>query len=127
MKSECRVPKSSILLVDDDPQIRRLCRITLEMAGFKVFEADSPTAALAIWETESAAIDLLLTDFNMPGMTGLELAKLLHDQRPSLPVLLISGCYLGTPPVPSEICFLEKPFSLPALTAAVRKGLQLGL
>ncbi len=116
MTKEHQTSEHSILLVDDDPGFRRLCRMALEKVGYLISEADSSNAALKVWGAQPQTIDLLVTDFEMPGLTGLQLAQLLREQRPTLPVLLISGREIAVPP---RIAFLQKPFTARALSETV--------
>lgn len=81
----------TILLVDDDDAIRRVIRSMLELNGYRVLDSGVPSAACALFEEDPAAIDLLVTDIKMPGMTGQALAARLERMRPDLPVLFISG------------------------------------
>lgn len=62
-----------ILIVDDDPHIRRILRISLVAKGYKVLEADCGEAALTLMRSDKC--DLMLVDINMPGITGLELCR----------------------------------------------------
>ena len=112
----------TILLVDDDNAVRRLCRIILEQAGFAVIEADSAESALKLWATWSESIDLLVTDYHMMGLTGLQLAVSLRSSRPNLGVLLISGGAIRES-VPAFVVFLAKPFVPSQLTQAVSRAL----
>ena len=112
----------TILLVDDDAAVRRLCRIILEQAGHNVIEADSAESAQELRATCSESIDLLVTDYHMQGLTGLQLAVSLRSSKPNLGVLLISGGAIREP-VPMSIGFLAKPFSPSQLTQAVSKAL----
>ena len=112
---------SKILLVDDDHSVRRICRIVLERAGFSVVEADSAHAAQIAWETHAQGIVLLVTDYEMPGLTGLQLSVLLRTAKPELKVLIISGFIHDS--IPSSIAFLAKPFSSVDLTEAVHRCL----
>ena len=110
-----------ILLVDDDTRVRRLCRVILERAGFLVVEADSAFSAQTVWRVNCHAIDLLITDHDMPGMTGLQLMTALRATRADLKVLMISGnCQESFPP---SIPFLQKPFSPAELSEAVQRCL----
>jgi two-component system, cell cycle sensor histidine kinase and response regulator CckA len=100
---------ATILLVDDSPRIRPLIRQILDQVGCSVLEADNPQKALELAEEYAGAIDLLLTDVIMPGMTGIELAAQIRAQRPEIKVLCMSG-YSFQAEIPSEISFIEKPF-----------------
>ncbi len=78
----------TILVVDDDPQIRKLCRITLEGAGKLVKEADNGKQALAA--IKRAHVDLILLDLCMPDMDGLEFLKAVRVDSPQLKIVTIS-------------------------------------
>jgi len=107
-----------ILLVDDDTQIRRLLRLILERDGFLVIEADSGLSALSLWRGHGQTIDLLITDLDMPGMTGLQFLAALQATKADLKTVLISGNCIEF--VPESVSFLQKPFSADQLVAAVR-------
>jgi DNA-binding NtrC family response regulator len=105
--------------VDDDPGVRHICRIVLELAGYEVIEADSPHTAMELWKIHAQDIDLLVTDYDMPELTGLELLTFLRVSKPNLKVLLISGkCQ---EPIPASVMFLQKPFTPRILTETVRR------
>ena len=78
----------TILLVDDDPDVRSVTAMMLGSLGYSVLEADSGDEALKVLHNK---IDLVLTDFAMPNMTGAELAEILKRDHPSLPVVFITG------------------------------------
>jgi CheY-like chemotaxis protein len=81
-----------ILLVEDDPHVRALTRTVLEREGYQVCEATHGPEALRVWSARGGQFDLLLTDMVMPGgMNGTALAAELHKQRPTLPVVFMSG------------------------------------
>ncbi len=79
-----------ILLVEDDDAVRDVTAMMLEDLGYAVLEADNAAAALEFLG-KCLRIDLLMADFAMPGMTGVELAKQVGVLRPDLPVLLVTG------------------------------------
>jgi PAS domain S-box-containing protein len=81
--------RGRVLLVEDDPSVRRLARRALEKDGFEVLEADGGEPALRLAAAE--ALDVLVTDVVMPGMSGLELADRVAELRPGMPVLFVSG------------------------------------
>jgi PAS domain S-box-containing protein len=81
---------ATILVVDDDPLVAMSTVDMLEDLGHKVIEANSADQALRILDA-GKEIDLLLTDQAMPGMTGVELAKIARRKRPLLPILLATG------------------------------------
>ena len=84
-------PRSAtILLVDDDNEVREITRAMLRELGHVVLEAGSGGAALDVLQRE-AGIDLLVVDFAMPGMNGAEVVRLAHGRQPNLPVLFVTG------------------------------------
>lgn len=83
-------PSLTILTVDDDVLINIGTAATLEELGHRALEVSSSEEALALL-SGSEPIDLLMTDFSMPGLNGLELAARARALSPGLPILLVSG------------------------------------
>jgi two-component system, cell cycle sensor histidine kinase and response regulator CckA len=115
----------TVLLVEDEPAVRRLASSALTRLGYRVVEAKSGIDAVRVWEENAGSIDLLLTDMVMPaGMTGLDLAGILIELKPDLKVLVTSG-YSDTlrrlPGNTERQRFLSKPFGPSELAAAVRE------
>lgn len=111
-----------ILLVDDDVLIAMSSTDMLIDLGHEVVEVHSGKAALKIIDS-GENFDLLITDYSMPGMTGMELAKAARDRVPDLPVLLASG-YADLPPgVEIDVVRLGKPHSQDQLAAVIDKML----
>jgi CheY-like chemotaxis protein len=81
----------SILYVDDDEAIVFLMKRLLERQGYRVSAYTDPSAALAAVRSQPDAFDLVVTDYNMPGLSGLEVARALREIRADLPVVLASG------------------------------------
>ena len=81
----------TILVVDDEEVVRMLVTRALVEAGFRVVEAGHGTAALAVLESGTYDVDLVLCDLVMPDVNGRDLARWLATHRPGLPILLISG------------------------------------
>ncbi len=79
----------TILFVDDNQMLSRLSREILDMEGFRAICAYSGKEALEAFDKED--IDLLVTDFRMEGMNGLELAHTVHARNPNLPVIIVTG------------------------------------
>lgn len=103
----------AILVVDDEPAIRRLVAHVLEASGYRVLQAASSQEALTLWEAEKARVGLLLTDVMMPvGLNGYELSARLLQQRPDLKVLHMSGFSPDVleNPHADPARFLSKPF-----------------
>src|ERR1700691_281333 len=117
--------QETILLVEDEVNLRRLARQYLERQGYKILEAEDGAAALQIVDGYKATIDLLLTDVIMPGMNGRELAAQVVKLLPNIHVLYMSGYaenavgHHGT--IDAGINLLQKPFSLPVLKDRVRE------
>jgi signal transduction histidine kinase len=98
-----------VLVVDDDPLIAASTAAMLEDAGHMVVEASSGQRALDALRL-GIRVDVVVTDYAMPGMTGLELARRIHQGSPSLPVILVSG-YADLPSsMEIEIPRLAKPY-----------------
>src|SRR5262245_44007411 len=106
--------KLTILLAEDEDDVRELIATYLESRGHQLLVASNGAHALELAHAHDGAIDLLLTDVVMPGMTGVELARRLHRERPCMDLVFMSG-YM---PEPAEIrasafptsTFLAKPF-----------------
>jgi len=81
--------RSVILCVDDETVPLTLRRLVLEKSGFAVVPASSATEALDILKAQ--AVDLVLTDLLMPGLSGLDLARKIKERSPALPIILLSG------------------------------------
>jgi two-component system cell cycle sensor histidine kinase/response regulator CckA len=117
----------TILLVEDESEVRVVATRILRRSGYTVLEASGAGDALLQWELHGKEVDLLLTDVVMPKMTGRQLADRLHALRPEVPVLYMSGytddAMLRQRALGSELAFLPKPFSPEALTRKVREVL----
>jgi signal transduction histidine kinase len=107
----------TVLLVDDDDDVRRMVERLLRRAGYTVITAISGIDALAHARGHTGAIDLLLTDIVMPGMTGQDLIRELAAERPGIEVVFMSGYHPGMPIDPRR--FVAKPFDRDTLLAMV--------
>jgi CheY-like chemotaxis protein len=129
-----RITLANILIVDDDIAVQAVMRLLLERDGHEVVVASDGLKGLKIFE--SGTFDLLVVDIFMPGMDGLETMRLVHQQRPDIPIIVISGR-----PIPPDssagpdfltmavklgaISSLQKPFKAPALRTLVNRCLQI--
>jgi CheY-like chemotaxis protein len=116
---------TTLLLVDDDPAVRRVVGRALERFGYRVVYAADGAEALALLEQHGGAVDLVISDSNMPVMTGSELYRALRGSGRTLRFL----CASGGPIEPIEEAadprwrVLQKPFTLDELLLAVREML----
>lgn len=107
----------TILVVDDEPEVRALAREALEAWGYIVLDTGDPQQALRI--VKAQPVHLLLTDVVMPLMKGTELADHVQAVSASTKVLLMSG-YQTSDIAPSGRPFLDKPFRVETLKERVR-------
>ncbi|WP_175577802.1 response regulator [Mongoliimonas terrestris] len=87
-------PLATVLVVDDDPLVRTVTAAMLEHHGFAVLEAGNGRDALALMgrgEGRGESVDLLIVDFEMPGMNGIAVAEAIGRTRPDLPVIFLTG------------------------------------
>jgi CheY-like chemotaxis protein len=117
----------TLLLVEDERQVRHLARRILVREGYHIVEADSPRQALALADAPGARIDLLITDVVMPKMNGVELIRQLQAKCPELRTLCMSGytedetARRGLREL--KVPFLQKPFTPDTLRQKVREAL----
>jgi two-component system cell cycle sensor histidine kinase/response regulator CckA len=125
--SATRKGHETILLVEDEPDLRELTQMVLSERGYTVIGAPSPAEAERLAGNNGAEIHLLLTDVVMPGISGRELAKRLTGRFPNLRVMYMSGYTYnviaqdGT--LEEGISFLQKPFTPQTLKEKVREAL----
>ncbi len=115
----------TILLAEDEQDVREIAREFLESGGYKVIEAKDASEAINLAAKHGGAIDLLVTDMVMPGMTGQELAVHLQREYPGLHIVFMSGYseHAATEMAHADpsVRLLSKPFSRGALLRAVRE------
>ncbi|RYZ07509.1 MAG: response regulator, partial [Myxococcales bacterium] len=120
-----RLGGATVLVVDDEPTLRAVMRRALARDGHQVLVAEDGARALKLAASHPAPIDLLLTDVVMPGISGLELARRLLEERPGLAVLYVSGFTFEEAVPPTDlaqgVAYLPKPFDALVLTAKVRE------
>jgi CheY-like chemotaxis protein len=114
----------TILLVEDEGSVREFAAAVLRRCGYRVLQAASGGDALDVWKWHSRRITLLFTDLVMhDDMTGLELARRLRAEKPSLKVICTSGyggdSMEGDPAPPEGVRFLQKPYKPQSLANAV--------
>jgi two-component system, cell cycle sensor histidine kinase and response regulator CckA len=115
----------TILVVEDERLLRAMECSILQGCGYRVMEAETGRIALEVWDTDHDKIDVLLTDIRLlRSMSGVELAKRLHERKPQLKIIFTSG---GLPREMDEktlesmnACFLQKPYKHNELIQVVR-------
>jgi CheY-like chemotaxis protein len=117
----------TVLVAEDQPEVRRLALRILTSHGYQLLEASSGPEALELSRRHAGPIDLLVTDVIMPEMTGRELATRLRESRPQIKVLYVSGYtadIIGREGVlDAGVAYLPKPFTPAQLALKVREVL----
>ena len=125
----CKAPMTSnlsnkntktILVVDDEEDIREMISVVLRQGGYAVLEAADCETAEHTYRRHRGEIDLLLTDVCLPGPNGPELAASLRESEPDLPVLFMSGLSEAEAHVP----LLRKPFGVAELLHRVKTSVE---
>jgi response regulator RpfG family c-di-GMP phosphodiesterase len=121
------VPKSRVLVVDDDMAIRQLLATKLKISGFDVTACGSGEEALKILSAES--YDAIISDLNMPGISGLELLAEAHHRFPRTAFLMATGVgdvSVGVAAMKQGAAdYILKPFQMEAVTASLRRALEM--
>jgi CheY-like chemotaxis protein len=122
-EAESRVAPARILVVDDEPAVRRFVSDALRSSGYEVIGASTGREALTTIYGESHTPTLLLTDIEMPGMSGVELAARIRADRPGIRVILMTGREASAARARERAGLVEgvllKPFGLAELLHAV--------
>lgn len=117
----------TILLVEDEPAIRKIAARLLRALGYQVFEALDGEEAVALAARTPQPIHLVVTDIVMPRMGGREVVERLRENRPDIRVLYVSGYAPDAVALhgvlEAEMTFLQKPFTRAELARAVRAAL----
>ena len=122
---DAAAPLATILLVEDDWQVRRLTERVLTRSGYRVLAAASGDEALQLSDAALAEVDLLVTDVVLPGLDGPSLVRLLAERKPDLRALLVSG--YADPRLVAEAMndirggFLQKPYTPDVLVGRIRE------
>ncbi|HEX7967164.1 MAG TPA: response regulator [Stellaceae bacterium] len=114
-----------MLVVDDQADVREVAVAHLEALGYQVAQAASGRTALDLIG-DGSGIDLLIADYAMPGMSGVELARAVRAKRPDLPVVIVTG-YVDVSAFATEIegaDLLKKPYRVSELAATVELALR---
>jgi two-component system cell cycle sensor histidine kinase/response regulator CckA len=127
LKGELPCGNETILVVEDDEEVRKLAAKILESQGYRILETSNGDDAIAACEKYKSSIHLMLADIVMPGMSGTELAKLLKPLNPEIRTLYMSG-YTDSAIVHHEVVeegvnYIQKPFTMEGLVRKVREVL----
>ncbi|MFD1364471.1 response regulator [Actinoplanes sichuanensis] len=116
-----------ILVVEDDPDIREMIAQMLQMRDFDVFTAGTAVDALMVFRSRPGAIDVLLTDVQLPGVSGRELARAVESSRSRIPVVYISGVpqssLISRGLLRPADLFLAKPYNSDTLISVLQSAL----
>lgn len=116
-------PARRLLIIDDHPPFRQTLACLLRAAGHTVFEAGEGSAGLALLRQE--LLDLVVTDQDMPGLTGWDVARLVKATHSRIPVVLVAGGTDGDATIRSRReqvdAILRKPFPLPELLVLIAR------
>jgi DNA-binding response OmpR family regulator len=111
---------TTVLVVEDDAALRMLCRINLDLEGYRVLEADTIDRAAELVAGEP--VDVVLLDLHVGDRHGLDLLPVLRAERPEAAVCLLSGTSETDPPDAEGMDgFIRKPFELEVLVDTVRR------
>jgi two-component system, cell cycle sensor histidine kinase and response regulator CckA len=112
---------ATVLLIDDDDQVRGMCKSFLEEIGFRVLAAGDGLEALLLATQWKGALDLVITDVVIPKMGGAELGRVFGEIWPEVHVLYMSGSpkEIVGQELPLDCSFLPKPFAFDDLVHAV--------
>jgi signal transduction histidine kinase/CheY-like chemotaxis protein len=116
----------TVLLTDDDADVRRLIESMLRRSGHRVLSAASGDEAISLLRAEDGRVDLLITDIVMSGMSGLDLGRRVRAEFPRIPILFITGFSNADPEdlaAISPLPVLSKPCTMDALACAAQEAL----
>jgi PAS domain S-box-containing protein len=118
----------TILLVDDEPSLRKIGKRVLENSGYTVLLAENGREAVEIFRHNAGGIAAILLDITMPVMGGSEAFRLMREVRPDVPIIRMSGFDEDNAPedlaASAHTSFIQKPYSVASLLATVRASLE---
>lgn len=125
--SSASTPSFHILVVDDEPAVRRFAARVLMEEGYTIHEARDGADALEVVRAEGHRLDVVVSDIVMPRVNGVELLQTLSRSHPQLPVVLMSGfgtAQLTERGIAAPCAILSKPFAAELLVGEVRRCLR---
>ncbi|MCF7910502.1 PAS domain S-box protein [Candidatus Pacearchaeota archaeon] len=127
IKEKTAIGNETVLVVEDEPAILEIAKISIKNHGYRVLAAKTPSEAITIAKSKNETIDLLITDIVLPEMDGKKLEKLLKNIFPNIKVLFMSGytenVIMKRGLLRENINFIQKPFSLNSLADKIREVL----
>jgi CheY-like chemotaxis protein len=127
LKEELPHGNETILIVEDEGEVRKLISKMLETQGYRILETSNGEDALLVCERRNGPIHLMLVDVIMPGMSGSELAKVLKPLYPEIKILYMSGytddAIVRHGFVEKGVNYIQKPFTMERLARKVREVL----
>jgi len=116
-----------VLFVDDEPDITDVWSEILSRMGYQVTGMNNSSAALSAFESDPYTFDVIVTDYAMPGMTGEALTRRIHEIRPDVPVVMVTGFSATVTPANFREFgireFVTKPVTPASLDSAIRRVL----
>lgn len=116
----------TILIVDDEPELRSLIAEGLGLHGYSCETAENGNDALKKFEADAQSFGMILSDITMPGMNGLDLVRAIRERGSQIPIFLVTGHVLATETLPSDLkvtALIEKPLDLGDLAARIKQAL----
>ena len=113
LENDFQSPKRTILLADDDPQVREMLAYVLDEYGFRVIKASDGLEAFGLFMDARDRIDLLVSDVLMPRMDGVRAYRIMRQIKPDLPVILISGYLDGMDMIHNDDGFIPEILAKP--------------
>lgn len=127
--SDAPVKVSSVLVIDDEPQVARIVERILVKAGFETVVTQDAETAFAALESETQDFDAVVTDLNLPGVGGRSIVEWLNQNRPSMGIVVMSGYSQESAEIDQFMKpgteFVQKPFSRDSLVEALQRALGL--
>jgi DNA-binding response OmpR family regulator len=111
-----------LLVVEDEPALRRIYARVLRAKGYEIIEAEDGEGAIAKFNEDAAHIALAILDVRLPGLSGPAAYARMQQERTDLPVLFVTGHAFDSDEIPIGAPLLLKPFSHDALVAAVESA-----
>ncbi|MCC6694435.1 MAG: PAS domain S-box protein [Candidatus Hydrogenedentes bacterium] len=126
-ETEAKGGAETILLAEDNPDVRALAQITLERAGYTVLNAANGEEAVSLYDAHRDAIQLALLDVVMPQIGGIAVSDHIHETRPEIPIVFASGYSADSSrssfTLGPRTCLIEKPYDRNTLLRTIRAAL----